>query len=94
MTQPAPDPKVDPIRAAIDSTFMLTMARFFMPVVVAVLGYFLAGTLDEIKRDSRAMQTQISHVSEQQAQAGALLSATVKQLDHLQGQVDGLYRHN
>jgi Tfp pilus assembly protein PilN len=94
MTQPAPDPRVDPVRAAIDGTFMLVLARFFMPIVVAVLGYFLTGTLDDLRRDNRTMQSQISHLSEQQAQVGAVMSSTVKQLDRLQIQVDSLPRHN
>lgn len=94
MVTPAPDPKVDPVRAAIDSTLLLVMARFFMPVVVAVLGYFLAGVLDDIRRDSRTLQGQISHLSEAQAHSSALLTATVKQLDHLQTQVDNLPKRN
>jgi len=34
----APDPHTEPVRAAIDSTVMLVLARFLMPVVVAILG--------------------------------------------------------
>lgn len=101
MTQPAPDPHVDPVRAAIDSTAMLVLARFFMPAVVAVLGWLLAGMLDDLKHANQAMQVQILHVSEQQSDgqaraAGAIakLDAAVKQLDRLQAQVDSLAKRN
>lgn len=101
MTKPAPDPSADPVRAAIDSTVMLVLARFFMPAVVGALGWFLSGVLADLKQDSRTMQMQLLHLTEQQAQAStvssgviARLDATVKQLDRLQVQVDGLAKHN
>ena len=94
MLAPSPDPKVDPVRAAIDSTLMLVLARFFMPAVVAVLGWFLSSLLDDLKRNNEHIRGQLGHVSEQQATATAKLDATVKQLDRLQGQVDALPRHN
>jgi hypothetical protein len=71
---------------------MLVLARFFMPIVVGVLGWFLTGTLDELRHDNKTMQGQIYRLSEQQAQVGAAMAATVKQLDHLQTQVDNQRR--
>jgi len=90
----------DPVRAAIDSTAMLVLARFFMPAVVAVLGWFLTSVLGDLKEANRTMQSQLMRLAEQQAQASALssgvvvrLDGTVKQLDRLQVQVDSLTRH-
>ena len=96
-----PDHKTQPVRAAIDSTAMLVLARFFMPVVVAVLGYLLTVTLDDLKMQNRDMWTQIRIMTAQQSnatsmQAGlaAKVDGAVKQLDHLQQQVDTLPRRN
>ena len=101
MTSPAPDPKVAPVRAAIDSTIMLVLARFFMPFVVAVLGWFLGSVLDDLKHNNQRVQAQLTHLGDQQATsnaasatAAAKLDATVKELDRLQRQVDDLGRRN
>jgi hypothetical protein len=101
MTQQAPDPREDPVRAAIDSTTMLVLARFFMPAVVAVLGWFLTNVLADLKSTNERMQSQLLHLNEQQAVAGiatasvtAKLDAAQRQLDRLQIQVDGLPKHN
>lgn len=101
MTQPAPDPRLDPVRAAIDSTTMLVLARFFMPAVVGVLGWFLTSVLGDLKSTNERMQLQLLHLNEQQAVAGiatasvtAKLDAAQRQLDRLQIQVDGLPKRN
>lgn len=101
MATPPPDPRVDPVRAAIDSTAMLVLARFFMPAVVAVLGWLLGAVLDDLKHNNARMQGQLGRLTEQQsiigaasASATAKLDATIKQLDRLQGEVDGLARRN
>jgi hypothetical protein len=95
----APDPKTQPVRAAIDSTTMLVLARFFMPTVVAVLGYLLTVTLDDLKTQNREMWSQIRRLTDTEAAAtsvqtglSAKVDGTVKQLDHLQQQVDSLPR--
>lgn len=97
MTVPPDD---QPFRKAIDSTLMLTLARFFMPVVVAVLGYFLVTTLGDLKDANRQVWIQLAKIVDGQAQANAVQSGlsvrvdgAVKQLDRLQMQVDGLQRH-
>lgn len=80
---------------------MLVLARFFMPAVVAVLGFLLTGILDDLKKANQTLAQQLLHVSEQQADAQARaatntekLNATVKQLDRLQQQVDSLTKRN
>ena len=89
---PTPDPETEPVRAAIDSTVMLVLARFFMPVVVAVLGFMMSTTLYDLR-------TQLRKVVDIQLMAGGLqagltakVDGAVKQLDHLQQQVDNLPR--
>lgn len=88
-----------PVRKAIDSTVMLVLARFFMPMVVAVLGYFLITTLGDLKDANRQVWVQLAKIVDGQAQASAVQSGlsvrvdgAVKQLDHLQAQVDSLPR--
>lgn len=99
MTQP--DPRLEPIRAAIDSTLMLVLARFFMPGVVGVLGWLLTGVLGDLKSANERVQVQISRLVDQQSNSGVAI-ATVstklddnqRQLDRLQIQVDNLPKHN
>lgn len=94
MAQPAPDPKVDPVRAAIDSTLMLVLARFFMPAVVAILGWFLTNILGDLRSANDRMQAQLMTQSAQAATVTAKIDAAQHQLDRLQVQVDGLPRRN
>lgn len=97
-----------PFRAAIDSTAMLTLARFGMPIVVAALGALLMYTLNDLKTGQRdglselktgqqQVWLQISKMTDAQATTNAMQSglsvkvdAAVKQIDHLQVQVDNL----
>jgi hypothetical protein len=88
-----------PFRKAIDSTLALTFARFGMPIVVLVLGYFLSTTLSELKDANRQVWVQLTKMVDGQAQANAVQSGlsvrvdgAVKQLDRLQTQVDGLQK--
>jgi hypothetical protein len=88
-----------PFRKAIDSTVMLAIARFLMPAVVAVLGYFLSSTLDDLKRANQNVWQQVNKMADAQVQTNIMQSGlsvkvdnAVKQLDHLQLQVDGLPR--
>lgn len=94
MTQPAPDPRIDPVRAAIDSTTMLVLARFFMPAVVAILGWFLTNILGDLRSANDRMQVQLMTQSAQAATVTAKIDAAQHQLDRLQVQVDSLPRHN
>jgi hypothetical protein len=93
----SPDPDTQPVRAAIDSTVMLVLARFLMPSVVAVVGWFAISALDDLKQTNKSLSVQVIKVGDAQAavvsaQAGltAKVDGAVKQLDHLQIQVDRL----
>lgn len=86
-------------RKFIDSTTAITLARFFMPLVVAVLGYFLSTTLSDLKFSNQQIWAQLGKMIDAQAVTNAAaagvsakVDAAVKQLDHLQGQVDSLPR--
>lgn len=99
-----------PFRKLIDSTTMLTIARFAWPVVIGLLGYLGAMQLSDLKagqRDGlaelkdgqRQVWTQVSKIAEAQATTNSIQSglsvkvdSAVKQLDHLQAQVDSLPR--
>jgi hypothetical protein len=99
-----------PFRKIIDSTLMLTLARFAMPMVVGLLGWLFSTMLSDLKSGQRdglselktgqqQVWTQMGKLSDvQTANSIALgtLSSKVdgglKQLDHLQMQVDGLQR--
>lgn len=96
MTQPSPDPKVQPVRAAIDSTVMLVLARFLMPVVVAALGYLMTSALDDLKHTNKELWVQLGKLNDvqqsaNQVQAGlvAKVDGVMRQVDRLQNQVDG-----
>lgn len=99
-----------PFRAAIDSTIMITIARFGMPLAIAILGWFVTTTLNDIKtgqRDGLAelktgqMQVwvQMGKLNEGQTTNSIALGSLeskvdggLKQIDHLQMQVDGLQK--
>ena len=92
--------KTQPVRAAIDSTVMLILARFFMPVVVAALGWFMTSVLDELKRTNHQMQVQLEKLNDTQTATNMMQSGlsvkvdnAVKQIDHLQMQLDSLPKH-
>jgi len=87
------------LRKAIDSTTMLVLARFLMPVVVAIMGWFVTRTLDDLKENEMRVQTRLERLWEAQAttnvQAATLtgkVDAAVHQLDRLQAQVDKVSR--
>jgi cell division protein FtsB len=107
-TVPEPPSDEPSFRKVIDSTTMLTLARFFMPVVLAVIGYFMVTTINDLKAGQRdglsqlkegqtQVWVQISKIADAQATTNTVQSAlsskvdgAVKQLDHLQVQVDNL----
>jgi transcriptional regulator GlxA family with amidase domain len=100
-----------PFRAAIDSTLMITIARFGMPVALAVVGWFVTTMLTDLKKGQevaitefrdghKQLWTQVGKLNEAQTSnsisLGTLtskLDGGLKQLDHLQIQVDSLQRH-
>jgi len=111
-----------PFRKVIDSTTMLTIARFAMPglitIALAGLGWVIndlktgqrdgltelktsqLNGLNELKDGQRQVWTQVSKLADVQATTNNVQSAlvvkvdgTVKQLDRLQTQVDGLQKH-
>jgi hypothetical protein len=99
-----------PFRAAIDSTVMITIARFGMPLVVGALWWFVTTMLTDLKKGQevaiteyrdghRQLWVQVGKLNDVQTsnsvQLGTLtskLDGGLKQLDHLQAQVDSLPR--
>jgi hypothetical protein len=99
-----------PFRAAIDSTVMITIARFGMPIALAAVGWFVTEMLTDLKKGQevaiteyrdghRQLWTQVGKINDVQTsnsiQLGTLtskLDGGLKQLDHLQAQVDSLPR--
>ena len=90
-----------PFRAAIDSTLAITFARFGMPVVVMILGYFFTTTLTDLKegqksgiaemRDGQSkVWTQIGKVVEVQSTANAIQSGLSVQVNNTAKQLDHL----
>jgi hypothetical protein len=100
-----------PFRAAIDSTVMITIARFGMPVALAAVGWFVTTMLTDLKKGQEVAITefrdghkqlwqQVGKLNDIQTtnsiQLGTLtskLDGGLKQIDHLQIQVDGLQKH-
>jgi hypothetical protein len=99
-----------PFRALIDSTTMITVARFVWPPVLLLLGYLGSAQLSDLKKGQevaiteyrdghRQLWTQVGKINDVQTsnsiQLGTLtskLDGGLKQLDHLQAQVDSLPR--
>ena len=48
----APGPK-EPLRRVVDSTVAIAFARFFMPIALAIIGYFMVTTVSDIKSEIR-----------------------------------------
>lgn len=74
---------------------MLVLARFLMPVVVAALGYMVSEALADLKHSNKDLWVQLQKLNDvEQAsnnvQAGlvAKVDGVIKQVDHLQTQVD------
>jgi hypothetical protein len=93
-----------PFRAAIDSTIMLFAARFIMPslltAAVAIIGWFGTTMLSDLKAGQQQQWMQMGKMADAQAQTNNVQSglsvkvdSAVKQLDHLQAQVDSLPKH-
>ena len=49
----AEEDKLIPLRKLVDSTMMVAFARFFMPVALAVIGWFLTTTIGDLKTEFR-----------------------------------------
>jgi hypothetical protein len=97
-----------PFRSLIDSTLAITLARFGMPVVVALLGWLFSNMLSDLKTGQRdglselkvgqvQVWTQIGKLSDAQTSNSVALGTLsskvdggLKQIDHLQIQVDKL----
>ena len=74
---------------------MLVLARFLMPVVVAALGWLMTSAVDDLKASVKETWVQLGKINEAQHQANAVQSGLVakvdgvmRQVDHLQTQVD------
>src|SRR5208282_2993534 len=107
VTQPY-DP---PLRKVIDSTVMLYIARFAIPLLVttavSTLGWIINDLktgqkegLGELREGQHQVWIQIGRLAETQAttnnvQSGLAVKvdSAVKQLDHLQVEVDSLQKH-
>lgn len=90
-----------PFRRAIDSTLMLTLARFFMPTVVGILGYFIVVTindlkagqkdgLSELKEGNRLVWIQVSKIADAQSATNAIQSGLSVKVDGAVKQLDRL----
>ena len=49
----AEEDKSIPLRKLVDSTMAVAFARFFMPVALAVIGWFLTTTIGDLKTEIR-----------------------------------------
>ena len=49
----------EPLRRVVDSTVAIAFARFFMPVALTVIGYFLVTTISDIKTEMRTANAAI-----------------------------------
>ena len=88
-----------PVRRVVDSTAAIAFARLFMPVALAVIGFFMVTTLTDIKTQIAQTWANISKLNESfQKQAIDMATMKVKvddtglQVNQLQVQVGDLQR--
>jgi hypothetical protein len=88
-----------PFRAAIDSTVALTLARFGMPTILAILGYFFSTMLSDLKTGQREgmaelksgqqqVWSQMSKIADVQAATNSVQSGLVVKIDGGLKQID------
>ena len=93
----------EPIRRVVDSTLAIAFARFFMPVALAIIGYFMVNTVADIKSEIRESNAAIwvtvkevaNKVATQSTDVSSLKTAneyTTKAVDRLTVVVDQLNR--
>ena len=98
----APGPK-EPLRRVVDSTVAIAFARFFMPIALAIIGYFMVTTVSDIKTEIRTANAAIwvavkevaDKVATQSTDVSSLKTAnefTTKAVDRLTAVVDQLNR--
>ena len=98
----APGPK-EPLRRVVDSTVAIAFARFFMPIALAIIGYFMITTISDIKTEIRTTNAAIwvavkdiaNKVNVQSSDVSSLKTAneyTTKSVDRLTAVVDQLSR--
>ena len=91
----------EPLRRVVDSTMAIAFARFFMPVALAIIGWFMVNTVSDIKQEISTANTAIwiavkdvaSKVNTQAVDIATLKAnndATTKSLDRLTVAVDRL----
>ena len=93
----------EPVRRVVDSTVMIAFARFFMPVALAIIGYFMVTMVSDIKNEIRAANAAIwvavkdvsVKVNTQSIDVSSLKTAneyTTKSIDRLTAVVDQMSR--
>ena len=93
----------EPIRRVVDSTVAIAFARFFMPIALAIIGYFMVTTVSDIKTEIRTANAAIwvavkevaDKVATQSTDVSSLKTAnefTTKAVDRLTAVVDQLNR--
>ena len=93
----------EPLRRVVDSTVAIAFARFFMPIALAVIGYFMVTTVSDIKTEIResnaaiwvAVKEVANKVATQSTDVSSLKTAneyTTKAVDRLTTVVDQLNR--
>ena len=93
----------EPMRRVVDSTVAIAFARFFMPIALSVIGYFMITTVSDIKSEIRTANAAIwvavkdvaTKVGSQSTDISSLKTAnefTTKAVDRLTAVVDQLNR--
>lgn len=68
----------EPVRRIVDSTVMMTFARFVMPIAITIIGYFVVTSISDFKDQNARMWVAIAKMSGD-IQANSI-SATVTDL--------------
>lgn len=104
MNLPQRDSIEQPVRKLVDNVFMVAFARLFMPIALAIIGFFMVTTLTDIRTSTSQIWIAIQKLSDMQSSQAVDIakvqvrvddtSNTIKdlksQLGLLQSQVQGI----
>lgn len=54
----------DPLRKVVDSTILIAFARVFMPVALAVIGWFMVNSFNDLKDSNNRLWTAVSKLTD------------------------------
>lgn len=79
-----------PLRKVVNNTFAIAFARFFMPIALAVVGYFMVTTLNDIHKTNDQIWSYLNKLSDNLQRQQVDIATLRVQTDNTSKQVDRL----